>query len=228
MLRAVLFDFNGVIVNDEPIHMTMFQKVLQEEGIPLSQREYYERYLGMDDRGCFATVCAAHGKKLSAQKLAELVHRKARHYEHYIQDHLEFFPGAVELVKQAKQHYFTAVVSGALREEIRFGLQKARLDKFLDVVVAQQDVSNGKPHPEGYALALKKLNGKLPKSEKSLIGEECLVVEDSREGIHSAKESGMRVAAVAHSYSEEELTPEADWVFAKIGDISLSQIKKHF
>jgi HAD superfamily hydrolase (TIGR01509 family) len=228
MLRAVLFDFNGVIVNDEPIHMAMFQKVLKEEGIDLSHDDYYAHYLGMDDRGCFAAVCAAHGRKLSSAKLEEMVHRKAKDYEEYIQTHLEFFPGAVHLVAEAKKHYFTGIVSGALREEIQYGLKKAGLDKIPDVVVAQQDVKNGKPHPEGYKLALELLNKKLPKSEKPLLGEECLVIEDSREGIHSAKEAGMRVAAVAHSYSAEELTPEADWVFGKIAEVSLTQINKHF
>lgn len=228
MLRAVLFDFNGVILNDEPVHMAMFQRVLNEEGIMLSQEDYYAHYLGMDDRGCFQAVYEAHHQKLTETKLKDLIQRKSKYYDDYIADHIEFFPGSIDLVKNAKKKYFTAIVSGALKHEIKFGLKKAHLDKVIDVIVAQEDVAKGKPNPEGYAEAIHQLNKKIPKKEKNLIPAECLAIEDSIEGIHSAKEAGLRVAAVAHSYPATDLTQDADWVFEKVGEISLSQIEKHF
>jgi len=228
MLRAVLFDFNGVILNDEPVHMAMFQQVFNEEGLMLSQEDYYAHYLGMDDKGCIKAFYKANGKKIPDKKLNLLIRKKSELYDRYIIDHVEFFPGSVKLVKEAKKKYFTAIVSGALKHEIEFGLKESGLEKSIDAIVAQEDVAQGKPNPEGYIRALDAINQTLQKDENPLMGAECLVIEDSLEGIHAAKEAGMRVAAVAHSYPAEILTPEADWVFEKVGDISLPEIEKHF
>lgn len=228
MLRAVIFDFNGVILDDEPVHMMMFQRILNEEGIALSQEDYYAHYLGMDDKGCFRAVYEAHGKKLNQKKCDELIQRKSKEYDSYIAEHMDFFPGAAKIVKSAKEEYLTGIVSGALKHEIEFGLKKAQLSKHVDIIIAQEDVTEGKPSPEGYLKALESLNKSIQKKGKLVLAAECLVIEDSVEGIHSAKEAGMKVAAVAHTFAAEILTPEADWVFDQIGAVSLDEIKAHF
>ncbi len=228
MLRAVIFDFNGVILDDEPVHMMMFQKVLAEEGLVLSQEDYYAHYLGMDDVGCLETVYKNHNQKVTTNKIEELVQKKSKLYDAYIAKNMQLFPKSIDVVKKATAKYKTAIVSGALKHEIEFALKEAGAKKEFKVIVAQEDVDKGKPDPEGYLKALDMLNEQIKPDEKPLMAAECLVIEDSLEGIHSAKEAGMRVAAVAHTYETARLTPEADWVFEKIGQISFKEIEPHF
>src|SRR5262245_12624971 len=124
VLRAILFDFNGVLVDDEPIHLEIFQRVLAEEGIALSAEEYYSRYLGLDDRACFAAVLAAAGETATVPRLMRLIARKASYYQERIRrDGYPFFPGAVELVAALTAGgRMLGVVSGALREEVEGAL----------------------------------------------------------------------------------------------------------
>ena len=118
MLRAVIFDFNGIIVNDEPIHFRLFQRVLGEEGIPLTEEDYYARYLGFDDRGAFIAGYHDHHRELSDAKLTELIERKAVYYQEAIRNHVEIFPGVKSLVASLADSLPLAVASGALRQEI--------------------------------------------------------------------------------------------------------------
>ncbi len=112
MLRAVIFDFNGIIVDDEPIHFELFQKVLAEEGIELTNDAYYDRYLGFDDRGAFSFGHHEHNRPLSQQKLAELIARKADYYQEAIRNHVAIFPGVRKLVAELAQTLPLAVASG--------------------------------------------------------------------------------------------------------------------
>jgi len=118
MLRAVIFDFNGIIVNDEPIHFRLFQRVFAEEGILLTEEDYYARYLGFDDRGAFMASYRDHQRDLGDAKLAELIERKAVYYQEAIRNHVEVFPGVKSLVVGLATHFPLAVASGALRHEI--------------------------------------------------------------------------------------------------------------
>ncbi|HXO22516.1 MAG TPA: HAD hydrolase-like protein, partial [Thermoanaerobaculia bacterium] len=102
MLRAILFDFNGVLVDDEPIHLEILQRVLGEEGLALAAEDYYGRYLGLDDRGCFGAVLRAAGEDVSPPRLMRLIARKASYYQARIrQGGYPIFPGAVELILEA-------------------------------------------------------------------------------------------------------------------------------
>ena len=131
MLRAVIFDFNGIIVDDEPIHFELFQKVLAEEGIELTNDAYYARYLGFDDRGAFSFGYHEHNRPLSQEKLAELIARKAVYYQEAIRNHVAIFPGVKKLVAELAQSLPLAVASGALRNEIETILTAAKLNPSL-------------------------------------------------------------------------------------------------
>ena len=99
MLRAILFDFNGILVDDEPIHFELFQKVLAEEEIALTSEDYYAKYLGFDDRGCFKAAFAAAGRALTPEALARLIERKSAYYQELVrQQGFPVYPGAAELV----------------------------------------------------------------------------------------------------------------------------------
>jgi HAD superfamily hydrolase (TIGR01509 family) len=224
MLRAVIFDFNGIIVNDEPIHFRLFQKVLDEEGIPLTEKDYYARYLGFDDRGAFLAGYRDHHRELSEAKLAELVERKAVYYQEAIRNHVEVFPGVKPLVAGLAQTLPLAVASGALRHEIETILSTISLRAYFRAVVSAEDVQSGKPEPEIFVKALAALNRSLG-DQNAITAADCLVIEDSKEGVRGARRAGMKCLAVTNSHSAE-LLGEATAVVNSLEQVSLSFLKE--
>lgn len=211
MLKAVIFDFNGVIVDDEPLHLELFRRVLGEEGIGLTDEDYHAKYLGYDDRGCFTAALADAGRvELAADAafIAELIGRKAAYYREAIEQSFLLFPGAVELVKKLAAKYPMAIASGALRGEIEIVLNRGGIRECFKEIIASEDVAACKPDPEGYVRALAALN-------TNIVGriqpDECLVIEDSIAGVEAAKLAGMRCLAVTNSYKADELA-NADWI----------------
>ena len=226
MLRAIIFDFNGILVDDEPIHLEMFRKVLQEEGLSLSEKDYYGRYLGMDDRGCFKAVFKEHGRALDEASLAKLIQRKASYYRASIVERTVVFPGVKKLVPELSAHLPLAVASGALRDEIELILQRATLRSYFQVIVSAEDVSEGKPHPEIFTKALAGLNRTAPK-DKPIRSSECLVVEDSREGILAAHRAGIKCLAVTNSHPAGALR-RADAVVNSLEEVTISFLESLF
>ena len=204
MLRAVIFDFNGVLVDDEPIHMEMFQQVLQEEGLSLGEKDYYARYLGMDDRGCFKALFKDHGRPLDEASLAKLIQRKAAYYRDTIEKRTTVFPGVKQLVPALAERFPLAIASGALRDEIELILQSITLRSCFQVIVSAEDIAEGKPHPEIFVKALAKLNRTAPKDDP-IRSSQSLVVEDSKDGILAAHRAGIKCLAVSNSYPAKEL-----------------------
>ncbi len=201
--KAIIFDFNGVIADDEPSHLVMFQKVLQEEGLSLSAEEYYrEGYLGMDDRGCFETVLVKAGRDTSPAKIGELIRRKALYYDDYIRERIIFFPGVLDFIRKAAARMPLAICSGALRSEIQMILEAGRIRDSFSVIVSAEDVKRGKPDPEGFLLALARIN---QKQRVPILPAETLVIEDSIAGIAAAQRAGMKALAVTNSYPSEVL-----------------------
>jgi HAD superfamily hydrolase (TIGR01509 family) len=224
MLRAVIFDFNGIIVDDEPIHFRLFQKVLGEEGILLTEEVYYARYLGFDDRGAFAAGFRDNQRPLDDFKLKELIERKAFYYQDAIRNHVAIFPGVQSLVLNLAQTLPLAVASGALRDEIETILKTAELLKYFSAIVSAEDVSQGKPEPEIFLKALAALNGQGQNGEAIRAGE-CLVIEDSKEGIRGARRAGMKCLAVTNSHTAE-LLGDADAVVASLEEVTLPFLEK--
>jgi HAD superfamily hydrolase (TIGR01509 family) len=222
MLRAVIFDFNGIIVDDEPIHFKLFQKVLGEEGIVLTEEAYYARYLGFDDRGAFETGFQEHSRPLSAVKLQELIDRKARYYQDAIRDHVSIFPGVKRLVTDLAADLPLAVASGALRQEIETILLTAGLRSSFKAIVSAEDVTRGKPEPEIFLRALERLNAH---NNQPLTAADCLVIEDSKEGIRGARRAGMKCLAVTNSHPAE-LLGEANAVVKTLEEVSLPFLQK--
>ena len=204
-LRAILLDCNGIIIDDEPIHLRLFQKVLKEEGIRLTRKEYFKRYLAMDDKSCFADALKRHGKPATPATLKDLIERKAAYYKRTIGREARIFPGLKDFVKSHAKDFTLAVVSGALRREIDWILKKAGIQRYLSAIVSAEDVKNGKPNPECYRKGMAKLN-RLPKFRSTpLRAGECLAVEDSIHGVTSARRAGMSALAVTNSYSRNRL-----------------------
>jgi HAD superfamily hydrolase (TIGR01509 family) len=224
MLRAIIFDCDGVIADTEPLHFAALQTVLAEEGIDLGKELYYREYLALDDRGCFTKAFAAHGKPLTAEKLGELIDRKAAAVEPVMAAHLRLFPGAADLIHKASQHFLLAVASGALRREVELILRTAGVIDRFKAIVGAEDVSRSKPHPEPFLEALARINTGLQNRIQPI---ESLVVEDSVHGVHAAHAAGMRCVAVTNSYPGE-LLAEAELVVATLEDLQLDQLESVF
>ncbi|MGZ8478576.1 MAG: HAD family hydrolase [Candidatus Binatia bacterium] len=220
MLRAVIFDFNGIIVDDEPIHFELFQKVLAEEGIELTNDAYYARYLGFDDRGAFSFGYREHDRPLSQLKLAELIARKAVYYQEAIRNHVAIFPGVKKLVADLAQSLPLAVASGALRNEIETILTTANLIHHFKVVVSAEDVERGKPEPDIFLQALAALNAH---DGKPIQANQCVVIEDSKEGIKGARRAGMKCLAVTNSHAAE-LLGEANLIVKSLEEVGLARL----
>lgn len=229
MLRAILFDFNGVLVDDEPIHFELFQRVLREEGVELTEEDYYLEYLGLDDRACFAAVLDRAGEEVGQAGLVRLVARKATYYQERMRkEGYPFFPGAIDLVAAAAAGgLMLGVVSGALREEVEGALRQASLRGHFKVLVTAEDVEESKPDPQGYRRALELLNAQPPLPERLLHPHEVLAVEDSPAGLTAARDSGLVTLGVAQTYAESELVG-ADLVAPRLDALRLETLQQLF
>ena len=225
MLRAVLFDCDGVIADSERLHYGLFQKILKELGIDLTPQQYLTSYLAMDDRNCFTSVLRDNGRALPPEEIQKLIDRKSVLYKQAAAQNLVILPGVVEFVMAVSQKFPLAMASGALRDEVLMMIETAGIRQYFDAVVAAEDVVHGKPAPDAYLKALEALNKKYP--DKKLRPEECLVVEDSKHGIASAHAAGMKCAAVCTSYTAEELAA-ADRVAPVLTALRVSDLEKLF
>ena len=218
MLKAIIFDFDGVLADTEPLHFRMFQRVLQDEGLPLSERDYYQKYVGFDDRGCFHAVLSEHGRPAPPETIHRLVERKAAMMLGQITTTNVAYPGVVEFVKTVAGRYRLAIVSGALRHEIELILTTAGMRDDFEHITAAEDVPDGKPAPDGYLHALHSLNRPAP-----LLASECLVIEDTLFGIQAAHAAGMRCLALSTTYPPDRLGI-ADAVITTLKDCDLASL----
>lgn len=229
VLRALVFDFNGVLVNDEPIHLRMMRRALAQEGIELSDEEYYERLLGFDDRACFAALLSGAGERPEPARIMRLVARKAAFYQEAIhRDGYPYFPGAVDLVRDAAGAGMTlALVSGALREEVEQALKQENLRPLFKTVITAEDVAEGKPDPEGYRRALSELNSQPPLPERLFHPHEVLAIEDTPAGLQAARGAGFTTLGVAQTYAARKLT-EADLTVAGLVGLDSRALRQRF
>ena len=224
MLRAIIFDFDGVVADSEPIHLAVFQRVLGGLGFFLSPEEYYADYLGYDDKGCFRAFLTTHGHPTSNETIDDLVAKKARAYLDHIKQHLVIFPGVHELVRAAAARHRLAIASGALRHEIEYILDCAGIRKEFEHITSAEDVRCGKPDPEPFTHALASLNRAARSGQNRLLPDDCLVIEDSIPGIRAAHAAGMKVLAVANTHTVQDLH-EADALTQSLADVRLPELE---
>jgi beta-phosphoglucomutase-like phosphatase (HAD superfamily) len=228
VIDAVIFDFNGVLVDDESVHFALFREVLAEEGVQITQEDYHNRYMGYDDRGCFEAALADANQSSDRERIDDLIARKAKRYVTEAAHGLRFFPSAAETLGAIATHWPVAINSGALRPEIEYALD--RLDRRAQVaaIISAEATEKCKPDPEGYLLALSALR-KHPKSKPDLAPANCLVIEDTLAGIASAKSAGMNAVGVTTSYTPEDLRAAgADDVLTSLANFTPVWIRRRF
>ena len=211
--HAVLFDFDGVIVNSEPLHFLAFHEVLAAEKIELTEAEYYQEMIGFDDRGAFGHIFERRGRELDPRTFLRVMTRKSEVMMDLIHRRkLEALPGAEEFIRGLWRHCPLGICSGALREEIEVMLEGVSLRDCFTVITAAEDVEVGKPDPRGYVQTMKQL---AEKSKRELKPANCLIVEDAPKVIHRAKQAGFPTLGVATTTSLENLA-DADYAVASL------------
>jgi HAD superfamily hydrolase (TIGR01509 family) len=219
-ITAVVFDFDGVIANSEPLHYRAFRDVLRGESVALPEQDYYARYLGFDDAGTFRAVGQEHGLAWGADHIAELVERKAVRMEEIEHGQSVLFPGAESAIRRLAAHLPLAIASGALRGEIERVLLRTDLARYFGAVVGAEDTPMSKPAPDPYLRAVSLLGSAIG---RPLRPAECVAVEDSRWGLESARQAGLRTIAVTHTYPAAELGG-ADLVIANLDALDLAEL----
>jgi len=219
MIQAVFFDFNGVIVDDEPLQMNAYREVLGREGLTLTEEDYYGS-LGMDD---VTFIRAAYGRaerELDEETLARVLDGKTAAHRRLLEGELPLFPGVVTFIKAMSRGHSVGLVSMARRTEIDHVLERAGLADYFNVVVSAEDATACKPDPSCYNNGLEFLNRR--RGEAQIIPlrpDECLVVEDSPPGILSARAAGMRTLGVTNTVPEKALREAgADSVTRSLAD----------
>jgi beta-phosphoglucomutase len=215
-LQAVIFDFDGVIANSEPLHLQAFQQALADEGIPLTPSEYYARYLGSDDVGAVEAIARDRGVAMTDRHITALVARKGAIMQAMMHGDGVLFPGAKAFVREAAAAVPVAIASGALRHEIDEIIDAAGLAPLFAAIVAAGDTPESKPSPAPYLLAFERL---CAATGRRLDPRKCVAIEDSRWGLDSARGAGLRCVAVTNSYPAERL-PGAELVAAGLHELS--------
>jgi len=229
MLKAVLFDFNGVIINDEPLHDKLLERILLEENLRMKPGEFWEVCLGRSDRACLSELLNRRGRVVTEEYLTDLIVRKSRYYQMELEkiEKLPTYPGLEDFIFQIRAaHLVMGVVSGAMRAEIELVLNRIHLAENFSVIVSGDEISTSKPEPDGYLLAVDKLNAARP--DLHLEPAECLVIEDTFAGIEAAKRAGMQVVGLASSYPFHMMQRHANWAVDYFTDLELDRIKRVF
>ena len=221
MLRAVVFDFDGVIANSEPLHYRAFRDTLAESDIALSEQDYYARYLGYDDAGVFKAVADDRGLSWASDLIAVLVASKAIRMEALEPGASLLFPGAEAAIRRTAATLPLAIASGAAGAEIRRVLDRERLTSCFRAVVASEDTPVSKPSPDPYLRAVAMLSRD---AGHPLLAAECVAVEDSPWGLQSARAAGLHTVAVAHTYARAAL--DADIVISSIDELDLEAMRR--
>ena len=221
MIQAIFFDFNGVIINDERIHLKAYREILSAEGVELTDADYFAS-LGMDDVAFVRAAYARGNKALNDETMREVIDREHARHRELIANDLPVPSGVISFIKAAARHYDLGIVSMAVRSEIDHVLKLAGLTSQFSLIVSAEPGLKHKPAPDCYERALELLNEKRrSQRDLPLLPKECLVIEDAPPGIASARAAGMRTVGVTTTVTEQALrTAGADIVTPSLADWS--------
>jgi beta-phosphoglucomutase len=224
-LKAVFFDFNGIIINDESIQAQLIEELLLEENLILQKGEYEKVCLGRSDRGCLRDLLESRGRFVNNDFLSQLMQKKAQRYVSIIEplEELPIYIGVREFISELEGLGIKlGIVSGATHQEIELVLNMTQLDEFFQIIIAGDDVNTSKPEPEGYLLAIERMNKEFP--DLNLQGKECLGIEDTPVGVIAVKKAGMQVLGVANTYPFHMMQRCCNWVVDYFSDLELDRV----
>jgi HAD superfamily hydrolase (TIGR01509 family) len=229
MLKAVLFDFNGVIINDEPIHQELINEILLGENLLPLGSEFAELCLGRSDRVCLRNVLTRRGRQVTEEYLTKLINKKASLYRERLEklEKIPIYEEIYSFLKRVKARDLQiGLVTGAIRSEVESILQRVNLGDYFSVIVTGDEISTSKPQPDGYLLAVERFNRW--NFNLQLQPWECLVIEDTFVGCEAAKRAGMQVVGIAHTYPFHFMQRVSNWAIDNFSQLDLDRVEETF
>jgi len=229
MIKAILMDFNGIIINDEPLQMQAYKEILQGEDINLTEEEYYSS-LGMDDKTFVEAVYKRAGKEILPEKGIEITNAKTAKWREMIDAEIPLFGDVENFVRKMEKDFAVGIVSMARREEIEYILEKIGLRDCFSIIVSSEDVSNCKPNPECYRKGFGLIDAvRTRRGGNPIVHEDCLVIEDSPQGIRAGKSAGLKTLGISNTVSADKLREAgADAVSKSLADWMPDSIRRVF
>jgi beta-phosphoglucomutase len=227
MLKAVIFDFDGVLTDSEILHFRAFNQVLKQHGFELTTEEYYKTYLGYSDADCYAALIKEGLLKINKEQIRNLIDKKKVIYKNIAKAEGKLIEGVRNFLLMLEENSIPmAICSGSLLSEVEMILEDTGLRHLFKEIVSGEQVTKGKPDPEGYLLTLERLNNSTSDRKENLNhieANECVVFEDSHWGLKAAKAAGMHVIAVTTSYGPEKLGM-AEKIVDNINELSIDEL----
>ncbi len=228
-LKVVLFDFNGVILDDESIHEQLIQDVMLSENVRITAEDFQKFCLGRSDRACLQDLFNARGRVVSSDYITKLLKQKTTAYQQRLQalETLPLHTGVETLVQSFQDSQIKlGIVSGALRAEIEWVLEQAKLRSVFELIVAAEDISISKPSPEGYQQAIAQFNHLYP--DLNLQPQHCLAIEDSFPGLEAARAAHIPVVGVAHTYPFHMMQRRSNWAVDYLEQLEVPRLIQVF
>lgn len=223
MLKAVIFDFDGVIADSEELHYKALNEVFKRYGVDVPKAVHWEKYLGYTDRENIIAVSRDYGMGLNTAEVQRLMKEKKIVFEEMAKREVVIIEGVEEFVRRVVAAGLSmAICSGALRSDIELMLDGAGFAELFKVIVSAEDVKKGKPDPEGYLLSLERLN----QAGLSAHAADCIVIEDSHWGIEAALAAGMCPVAVTTTYRKEDLEQKAQKVVSRLDELTVEDLER--
>ncbi len=219
MIKAILMDFNGVIINDEPVQMKVYQEILKDEGVDLTEEQYYS-CMGMNDRTFVEEAFKLSGKEVEADKIEEIVDNKTAIWRTIVDKEIPLFDGVENFVRKMEKEFALGVVSMARREEIEYILEKTNLSDCFSVIVSAEEISTYKPDPECYLTGFNEVDAVRTRlGGNPIVHSDCVVIEDAPQGIIAGKRAGLKTLGITNTVSAEKLREAgADVVTKNLND----------
>lgn len=226
-LKAVLLNFNGVIINDEAIHQELINNILIDENLRPDDDDYKQYCWGKSDRACLKSILASRGRILADEYINKLIATKTTAYRQKIEQltTLPLYPNLLEfLTKLKNQGLIIGLVTGASRSEVEFILQKGEIARYFTIIIGGDDLETSKSEADGYLLAIERLNQQQP--QLNLQPSECLAIENNIVGIAAAKQAGVQVVGISHTYPLHMLQRQANWTVDDFLEIELERVER--
>ncbi len=205
VVKAILMDFNGIIIDDEPIQMKAYQEILKNEGINLTEEEYYAS-MGMDDKTFVEAAYRRADKTPESNKVLELTQAKTKKWREIVANEIPLFDGIENFIRKMEKDFALGIVSMAKLEEIEFVLERTGLRESFMAIVSAEDVANCKPDPEVFFKGFNRIDAaRTSLGRNPIVHGECVVIEDSAPGVSGAKKAGLKTLGITNSVSEETL-----------------------
>jgi len=219
MIKALLLDFNGVVINDEPIQQAVYTELFAADGVALTEEMYYAR-LGMDDKTFVASILEEAGTTADAGKIFDLTTAKTERWRETVAGDLPLFAGIENFIRKMSREFALGLVSMSKREEIDFVLDLANLTECFRVIVSTEEVENCKPDPECYRKGFEQIDlYRIARGHLPMTHSECVVIEDSPAGVMAGKAADLNVLGVTNIVSAGKLRKAgADWVAKDLND----------